>query len=79
MEESRHRLDNDVSLTCTNFANEGITKEMFPKSKVIQLGEIAEDLRKKVVELEMQLKPSTPPKVLEERRKATTQATRRIV
>ena len=33
--ENRHRLDNVVSLTCKNFDNEGIMKEMFLEDKVI--------------------------------------------
>ena len=40
------RLDNVVSLACRNFVDEGITEEMFAKSKVIRLGKIVEDLRK---------------------------------
>ena len=51
---------------------------MFPKAKVIQLGQIAKDLRKKVVEIEAQLKLDTPPEVIEERRKTTTYAAKRI-
>ena len=39
---------------------------MGPKSKVARLGEIEENLRKKVTELELQLRPSTPTEVLEE-------------
>ena len=46
-EENRHRLDNVVALACTNFVNAGIIEEMFVESKVIRLGEIANDLRKR--------------------------------
>ena len=59
--EDMNRLDNVVTLVCSNFADEGITDEMFAYAKVIRLGEIVEDLRKKVVELEAQVRPSTPP------------------
>ena len=34
-EEDRHKLDNVVALACINFADEGITKEMFAEAKVI--------------------------------------------
>ena len=43
-EENCHSLDKVVALACTNFAEEGITEEMGPKSKIVRLGEIAEDL-----------------------------------
>ena len=49
-------------------------KEMFLEDKVIWLGEIVEDLCKKVIELESQVTPSTPLEVLEERRKSATEA-----
>ena len=55
-----HRLNNVVALTCTKFVEKGIMKDMCPKAKVIQLREIAEDLRKKVVELESQIKRGIP-------------------
>ena len=73
-----HRLENVVALACTKFADEGIMEEKFPEAKVIRIGEIVDELRKKVANLEVQLKPSTPPKVLEERRKAAIEATKTI-
>ena len=57
-----------------NFAYEVITEEIFLEGKVTQLGEIEEYLHKKVANLEAHLKTSTPPDVIEERRKATTEA-----
>ena len=51
---------------------------MFVEAKVFSLGKIAENLRKKVTDLEAQVKPSTPPKVLEERRKVENEAITRI-
>ena len=51
---------------------------MFPEAKVIRLGKIANDLRKKVTKLEEQIRPSTPPEVLEERTKAAAKATKKI-
>ena len=50
-EVDRNMLKNVLTLTCNNFADEGITKEMFVESKVIQLGKIVDDLCKKVKEL----------------------------
>ena len=51
-EENMHRLDNVVALACTNVFDEEITADMFPESKIIQIGDIVEDLCKKVIELE---------------------------
>ena len=67
-----HRLDNDVTLACSNFADEGITDEIFVEAKVIRLGEIEGHLRKRVVELETQVRPNIPIEVLDERRKSAT-------
>ena len=52
--------------------------EVFVEYKYFRLGEIAENLCKRVAELELQVKPNTPPEVLEERRKETTEAATRI-
>ena len=71
-EEDRLRLDETITLACSNFANEGIKNEMFAESKVRRLGEIIEDLRKKVAELETQVRPNIPIEVLDERRKSAT-------
>ena len=60
-EENKHRLDAAVTLACNNFTNEGITHEMFAEVKVFRLRKIAENLCKKVAELESQVTPSTPP------------------
>ena len=73
-----HQLDAFVTLACNSFTDEVITHEMFAKSKVFQLEKIAKNLHKKFAELELQVKPSTHPKVLEERRKAENEATKRI-
>ena len=51
-ENNRHILDNVVALACTKFVDAGIIGEIFTEAKVIQLGEIIEDLYKKVAELE---------------------------
>ena len=51
---------------------------MFAEAKVIRLGEIEQDLHKKVTDLEAQVKPTTPPEVLEERRMTTTKAIKKI-
>ena len=51
---------------------------MFAESKVFQLGNIAENLCKKVTKLKVQVTPSTPPKVLEERRKEATEVAKKI-
>ena len=52
--------------------------EMSVEVKVFQLGDIAKNLCKKVAELEVQMTPNTPPYLLEERRKETTEATNKI-
>ena len=51
---------------------------MVVKSKVFRPGEIAEDLDKRVTELEAQVTPNTPPGVLEERKKETTKVLKKI-
>ena len=56
-----HRLDEAVTIACNSFNDEGITHEMFAEAKVFRLGEIIENLCKKVAELEFQVQPSTPP------------------
>ena len=67
-----------VALACNNFIDEGITHDMVAEDKVFCLGEIEEDLRKMVTELEAQVTPSTPLKLLEERRKAPTEAAKTL-
>ena len=47
---------------------------MFAKTKVFRVGEVTENLCKQVTELESKMMPSTPLEVLEERKKATTEA-----
>ena len=76
--ENRHRLDNVIALAFTKFDDEGIMEDMFPEAKVIQLGEIAIDLRKKVAKHEKQVKPGTPPQVLEEIMEETIEAMPKI-
>ena len=51
---------------------------MFLEAKVIRLGEITEDLWKKVAELEVQIRPITPPEALEEWSKATPESMKKI-
>ena len=51
---------------------------MFAEAKIFQLGEIEYNIHKKVTDLEAQVTPSTPLEVLEERRNATTYATKKI-
>ena len=71
-EENMQRNDKVVAIACRNFAEEGIKQEIFLEAKVIQLGEIAEDLRKKVTKLEVHIRARTPPEFLEEQRKVAT-------
>ena len=52
--------------------------ENFSEAKVFRLGEVAGNFQKRVTELELQVKPSTTPEVLEERIKATTEAVTKI-
>ena len=51
---------------------------MCSKSKLFRLGEIAENFCKKVIELEAQVKQSTPLEALEEIRKEAIESTKRI-
>jgi len=48
LKEDRHRLDMAVTPACGNFIDEGITPEMFSKDKVFRLGEVPENLCKRV-------------------------------
>ena len=48
------------------------------EDKVLRLGKIATDLRRKVTNLEEKKRPKTPLEVLKSRRDTTTQATKRI-
>ena len=50
-EENHHRLDKAVALSYINFAQEGIIEEMGLEYKVTRLGEIVEDIRKKVPDI----------------------------
>ena len=77
-EENMHRLDTTVTLSWKNFTDEFITQEIFAESKVFQIGDIVENLRKKVAELELQVTPSTPLEVPKERIKETIKAAKRI-
>ena len=77
-EENMNWLDASVTLACNNFTKESITNEIFAEDKLFQLGEIPENLHKKVAELESHVTPSTPPKVQEERRNASTYVANRI-
>ena len=49
-----------------------ISHDMPSEDKVLRLGKIAIDLKKKVIELEEQRIPNTPPEVLERRRVVAT-------
>ena len=51
---------------------------MAPDTKVTRLGAIVEDLRRKVTQLEEQVKPSTPLQVIEERREVAIEAAKKI-
>ena len=56
-----------------------MTSEIFVEAKVFQLGDIVENLHKKVMDLELHaVTHSTPPKVLKERIKETTKDVKRI-
>ena len=53
------------------FPTEEGQEEIDAVAKVFRLSKIAADLRKQVEELKVQQRPSTPPEVLEERKKTT--------
>ena len=78
MEGNGNRLDILIRRARNNFTNEGIMHEMYAESKLFQIGEIAENFCKKAIELEAQVKPSTPLEALEERRKEAIEYTKRI-
>ena len=65
-------MEASVTLTCSNFIDEGTTIQIFIEAKKFRLGEVAENQCKQVTELESKMMPSTPPEVLEEHKKETT-------
>ena len=74
LKEDRHRLDADVMFSYSSFIDEGIIVKKNSEAKVFRLSEIEDSLRKWAVDMELQINPSTPPKVLEEWRKVATEA-----
>ena len=60
-------------------ANEEISHDMPSKYKVLRLGKIVADFKKKVIELEVQQIPNTPPEVLESQRDTAIQDAKRIL
>ena len=52
-------------LTCSNFIDEGIIDETFSKDKKFQLGEVDDNLQKRVIELEIKMTPNKHVEVLE--------------
>ena len=61
-----------------NWDDVEISHDMSAKDKVLGLGKIAAGLKKEWTELDEKRIHSTPPKVLESRHAAATQATKRI-
>ena len=51
---------------------------MAPDAKIARLAELVTDLKKKVVQLEEQRTPNTPPEVSAQRRDATTKVANKI-
>ena len=77
-EEIKPKLENVVSLACSNLEDAEITPKMQVEEKVIRLAKIASELKKKVTQLEENIRSSTPLEVLEKRREATIEATKKI-
>ena len=72
------KISEAIALSCKNFAEEGITEEMEPDAKVAQLAKIANDLKRKVTNLEEKRRHNTHQKMLESRRDATNHDVKRI-
>ena len=77
-QDDMQRLEAVATLTCRSFTDEGITLEMFVEANVFKLGEVGENLCKKVTELKSKMTHDTHPKVLEEQRKASIEAVQKI-
>ena len=60
-EASKQKLKNVINLVCSNLDDVEISQYMPSKDKVLRLGKIAADFRKKITKLEKQRRPSTPP------------------
>ena len=65
-EENKLKIENVINLSCTNLNDEEITVEMHIEENMIRLGKIADDLRRKVTQLEEQVKPRTPLHLIDE-------------
>ena len=50
-EESKQKLTHIINIVCSNVVNEEISHDMPSKDKVLRLGKIGVDLKKKVIEL----------------------------
>ena len=50
-EANYQKISEVVALSCNKFEEEGITEEITPDAKIVQLVEIEEDLKKTVTEL----------------------------
>ena len=77
-EESKPKLENIVNLACLNLEDAKISPKMQVKDKVIRLGKIAVDLRKRITKLEENVRLSTPPEVMEKIRDAAIEAGKKI-
>ena len=77
-EESKLKLTHAINTVYLNVDDVEISHDMPSEDKVLRLGQIATDLKKKVTELEEKRIPSTPIEVMERRRDTTTQAAKRI-
>ena len=60
-EESKQKLESIINLACSNLEDVEILQEMPPEDKVLRLGKIVANLRKKVTKLEEKRRPNTPP------------------
>ena len=78
LEASCRKISEAVALAYKNFEEEGIIEEMTLDSKVAQLAEIEDNLRKKVTQLEEKRRPNTAPEVLESRTNIATQGVKRM-
>ena len=72
-EVSKHNLTNVINFFCSNWNDVQISHNMPSEDKVLMIGKITSNIKKKVTELEEKRRPNTPPEVLARRSDTITQ------
>ena len=60
-EESKQKLTNIINIACSNLKDIEILQEMPPEDKVVRLGKIVSNLRRKLTKLEEKIRPNIAP------------------